>query len=371
VELLICMVKNGAMTFDGRFVTVADYESYCRQITAPAQYDFLYGEQGDPNWSTYTSNRTAFAAQKLRPRVLTGAPEPDLRTTLLGHELSLPVVLGPTGGTSELNPDAELAAIRAAGAVGTLYAVPSFPTETFTDVAAAATGPWWWQTFLFRDRAITEWHVRQAVELGASALVVTVSAGDLRFHQTRRFLPDQGAIDVTGGLRHWSPPGSDFRAGVNWNAGWEELDWVGSLSDLPLVLKGIQTAEDARLCLEHGVSGIVVSNHGGRFLQGARATVEALPEIVDAVDGRIEVSLDGGVRQGQDVLKALALGARTVWIGRAARWGQAVRGQAGIEHVVEILREELRGAMILCGLGSVSDVDRSLVTRDAVHSLES
>jgi isopentenyl diphosphate isomerase/L-lactate dehydrogenase-like FMN-dependent dehydrogenase len=125
------------------------------------------------------------------------------------------------------------------------------------------------------------------------------------------------------------------------------------------------------LCLEHGVSGIVVSNHGGRFLQGARATVEALPEIVDAVDGRIEVSLDGGVRQGQDVLKALALGARTVWIGRAARWGQAARGQAGIEHVLAILREELRGTMILCGLDDVQAIDRSLVTRDVVHTLES
>jgi isopentenyl diphosphate isomerase/L-lactate dehydrogenase-like FMN-dependent dehydrogenase len=235
---------------------------------------------------------------------------------------------------------------------------------------------WWQQVFVYRDRGLTEWQVRNAVELGASAIVLTVScSGDIQFHQTVRF-PTPGS-DEPGPLAcfaGYEGPGARDPGGVVHQfdpaVSWADVDWLASLTDLPLVVKGIQTGEDARLCLEHGVSGIVVSNHGGRFAQGVRGSIEALPEVVEVVDGQIEVSLDGGVRQGQDILKALALGAKTVWIGRAARWGQTAEGQAGVERVLEILREELRGTMALCGVADVNVVDPALVTAEAIATVE-
>jgi 4-hydroxymandelate oxidase len=284
--------------------------------------------------------------------------------------------VGPTGILGDLDPDAEVATVRAAGRVGTLFVLSSFSSAPAAEVAAAATGPWWQQVFLYRDRALTEWQVRRAAELGAGAIVLTVSnAGDMWHHQLLRFAPSASASTKPAsnfaGYEGHVPTYVEYKSLIDPSVGWADVDWLRSLSDLPLVVKGIQTAEDAQLCVERGVDGIVVSNHGGRFLQGARGTTEALPEIVDAVAGRIDVSLDGGVRQGQDVLKALALGARTVWIGRAARWGQAVGGQAGVERVLGILRDELRGTMALCGVANVSAAEPSLVTAESIPTLES
>jgi 4-hydroxymandelate oxidase len=362
------------LSFDGKLRTVADYEHYCRQITSPAWYEFHYGEHGDPNWSTYTSNRAGFNALKLRPRVLTGVVEPRLATTLLGQPLSLPVIVGPTGLIHE-DPLGEPATARAANNAGTLLALSSIPTMPVPEVAAAADR-WWQQVFVYRDRAMTQWQVKNAIELGASAIVLTVTCtGDMTYHQILRFpTPAAGTYEPPSSFASYDGPGGRDPAGpgnqIDPGVSWADVDWLASLSELPLIVKGIQTAEDAELCLQHGVDGIVVSNHGGRFAQGVRGTIEALPEIVEAVGGRIEVSLDGGVRQGQDILKALALGARTVWIGRAARWGQTVEGQAGVEHVLDILRQELRGMMALCGVADVNAVDRALVTAEAIGTLE-
>jgi 4-hydroxymandelate oxidase len=364
------------LSFDGELSTVADFEHYCRQITPPATYEFLYGEYGDPNWSTYTSNRAALNALKLRPRVLTGIGEPRLATDVLAESLSMPVVIGPTASLGDLDPDAELGTVRAAGAAGTLFVLSSFSSVPAADVARAATGPWWQQVFVYRDRALTEWQVRSAVELGAGAIVLTVSnAGEMWHHQTVRF-PSVSAAKprLASNLVAYDgasvPDYVEYKNLIDPAVGWADVDWLRSLSDLPLVVKGIQTLEDARLCLEHGVDAIVVSNHGGRFVQGARGSIEALPEIAEAVGSQVEVYVDGGIRQGQDVLKALALGAKAVWTGRATRWAQAARGEAGVERVLEILREELRGTMALCGVADVRAVDSSLVTATSLPTLE-
>jgi len=347
--------------------TIADFEHACRQAMDPAMFEFLFGEHGNPNWSTYTSNRASFNAVKLRPRVLTGVADPHLSTSLLGRRLSFPVIVGPTGGLP--GNAGELAQARAARTAGTVLVLSSVATTPAEEVAAAADGHWWQQVFLYRDRSVTEWQVRNAIELGAGAIVLTVSnTGDTDYRHkavpvpytgpdpevTRRFVDALGA-----GALEFDPA-----------VAWADVDWLRSLTQLPLVVKGIQTAEDAALCLEHGVDGVVVSNHGGRFAQGVRGTMEALPEIVEAISGRIDVSVDGGVRQGQDVLKALAIGAKTVWIGRAAYWGQAVDGEAGTERVLELLRSELRSMMALCGVGDVNSVDPALVTRESIPTLE-
>ena len=359
------------MSFDGNLITVADFEHQCRQVTSPAMFELEYGTHGDPNWSTYTSNRAAFHALKLRPRVLTGVGEPELATTLLGQPLSMPVIVGPTG---VMKDGGELATAPAARDAGTVYVLSAIPTAAMEDVAAVA-GPWWQQVFVYRDRALTEWQVRRAAEHGASALVLTVTCtGAMTFHQVLRFAALPTATEPLPTFASYNGPAAQNSSwpalDVDPAVSWADVDWLRSLSDLPLIIKGIQTAEDAELCLEHGVDGILVSNHGGRYAQGVRGTLEALPEIVEAVGGRIEVSLDGGVRQGQDVLKALACGARTVWIGRAARWGHAVGGQAGVERVLEIFRDELRGMMALCGVQDVKAVDPAIVTAEAVPTLE-
>jgi len=357
------------MGFDGNLVTVADYEQYCRQVTSPALYEYLYGEPGDPNWSTYTSNRAALEHLELRPRVLVDVSDRRLATTLLGTELSLPVVIGPTGILRDLDPAGEIGTARGAGQAGALFVLSSFSSASAQEVAAAAGGPWWQQVFLYRDRGLTHWQASRAAELGASAIVLTVSNTAQSFHhQTLRFPPASATAIAQEPATHLDGYGTvpaptyvDLTNDLDVGATWADVDWLRSQTDLPLVIKGIQTAADAQIAVEHGVEGIVVSNHGGRFLQGARGTIAALPEIVEAAGDQAQVSVDGGIRSGEDVLKALALGARTAWVGRAARWAQSVGGQAGIEGLLEIFRRELDAAMGLCGVTDVTAVPRDLV----------
>ena len=365
------------MPFDGQMVTVADYEYYARQVTPPALYEFYYGEHGDPHWSTETSNRSAYHAVKLRPRVLIDVTSRNLATTFLGHNLSLPVIVGPTGIVGDHDPQGEVPTAKAAGAEGTIMVLSGVSTSPVDDVAAAATGPWFQQVWILDDRDLTEWQIRRAVELGASAIVVTVSnSGETWRTPTLRFLgaAAKQPLGPATNLLHYestkTPSLLDVTNSISRATTWSDLDWVRSLTSTPIIVKGIQTAEDAELCVEHGIDALVISNHGGRFLQGTRGTLEALPEIVDAVGGRIEIAIDGGVRQGQDILKALALGAGTVWIGRAARWGATVGGEEGVRGVLNVLRTELDGSMGLCGVTDVNDVSASLVTFAGIPTSE-
>jgi isopentenyl diphosphate isomerase/L-lactate dehydrogenase-like FMN-dependent dehydrogenase len=257
-------------------------------------------------------------------------------------------------------------------------ALTGVSTRPVDDIVAAATGPWFQQVWILDDRRIVEWQVRRAEELGASAIVLTVSNAGDTFHTIPERWPSRAARDEppepASHLRDYTggpvPSTADFVAMISQQATWADLEWLRSLTSLPLVVKGIQTGDDAELCVEHGVDAVVVSNHGGRFLQGTRGSIEALPEVVAAAGDRLEVCIDGGVRQGQDILKALALGARAVWIGRAARWGAAVGGREGVAGVLEILRRELEGTMGLCGITDVTRVPPETVVRGDFPAVE-
>jgi 4-hydroxymandelate oxidase len=334
-----------------RFVTVDDYEEPARALLPADVYDYIAGGAGD-EW-TVRENRAAFDRWVLRPRMLQGIgdDELDLSTEVLGVPMSMPVLIAPWAYQGGVHPEGERATARAAARTGTVMVV-STTTETFLEeVAGAAPGPKWWQLYVFTDRGFTGDMLRRVGAAGYGAIVMTVDFQDngLRHRDTRSgfVMP----IGLSTSELQYDPALS-----------WDDLHWIRDLApELPLVLKGILTGEDAALAVEAGVDGIVVSNHGGRQLDGVAATITVLPEVVEAVDGRIPVLMDGGVRRGTDVVKALALGAAAVLVARPVAWGLAVNGEQGVVDVLELLRAELRNAMILSGCRSVTDVSPALV----------
>ena len=336
------------MNQDPRFLTVDDFEPVAREVLAPDVYDFYAGGAGD-EW-TLAENRRAFDDWVIRPRVLTGAYPPDPSTELLGTRIDFPVLVAPWAYQKMAHPDGEPATARAAERAGTIMVVSSTTVDFLEDVAAASAFAKWWQLYLFTDREATEDMIQRVHEAGYSALCLTVDlpVSGLRHRDSRSGFP------MPIGL-----PGSDLV--FEPNLSWADLAWIRERSSLPLLLKGILTAEDARLAVEHGVDGIVVSNHGGRQLDGVAATITVLPEVVDAVQGRVPIIVDGGVRRGTDVLKALALGASAVGVGRPACWGLAADGEQGVLAVLNILRDEFENAMTLAGVGSVAEIGPSLV----------
>ncbi len=334
-----------------RFVTVDDYEEPARALLPADVYDYIAGGAGD-EW-TVRENRAAFDRWVLRPRMLRGIGDDDLdlSTQVLGIPMSMPVLIAPWAYQGGVHPEGERATARAAARTGTVMVV-STTTETFLEeVAAAASGPKWWQLYVFTDRGFTAEMLRRVGAAGYGAIVMTVDFQDngLRHRDTRSgfVMP----IGLSTSELQYDPALS-----------WDDLRWIRDLApELPLVLKGILTGEDAALAVEAGVDGIVVSNHGGRQLDGVAATITVLPEVVEAVNGRIPVLMDGGVRRGTDVVKALALGAAAVLVARPIAWGLAVNGEQGVVDVLELLRAELRNAMILSGCRSVADVSEALI----------
>jgi 4-hydroxymandelate oxidase len=356
--------------------TVADFERRCREVMPPTVFETMFGTVGDPEWSSLTSNVEGFERLKLRPRVLTGAGERSLKTTLLGAEVSLPVVLGPTGGQIAFSAEGELPTVRAADAARTLYVNPCLSTRPLNEIAAAASGPFWAQVWLFRDRAVTEFLVRRAEEVGAEAIVLTVSnagasgwssgrlSGNLRVGAHGSGSETALPASALAGFDGERPSRRELTASIDAGATWADVDWLRSLTSLPFVIKGIQTAEDAAIAVSQGIDALVISDHGGRFLQNTRGTIEILPEVIDAVgDARLEVYLDGGIRRGTDVVSALALGARAVFIGRAALWGLVAGGEEGVGRVLEILRAEIDACLGLCGIDDVRHIGAGTIQR--------
>jgi 4-hydroxymandelate oxidase len=342
-------------------LNVADYEALAAARLDEGAYAFVAGGAGDE--LTLLDNVAAFGRWQLLPRVLRGVGSVTARTTVLGHEVSLPVLVAPVAYQRAFHPEGELAMAAGAREAGTVMCLSTFATTTAADVAATGVARWF-QLYPPRDQGLARELCVQAGELGFGALVVTVDLPvsgrrerDLRSGWT---IPPELRVPVVGagGL---AP--HDYVAEISPTAGWDDLDSFASASGLPVVLKGILTADDARLACEHGVAGIVVSNHGGRQLDGVPAAVDVLAEIVDAVDGRLEVLVDGGVRRGTDVIKALALGARAVLVGRAPVWGLAAAGADGVRDVLGLLRSELELALQLLGCGSPDEVTRAHVRR--------
>ena len=346
-------------------------EEAAREKLSEAAYHYYAG--GAEDEVTLRANRAAFGRFFLRPRVLVDVGEVDLSVELLGERLSMPVLVAPTAFQRLAHPEGERATARAARAAGTLMVASTLSTTTIEDTAAAAPGPLWFQLYVFRQREITRALVERAEAAGCTALVLTVTVpvqgNRPRDNRTRFRLPPELEMANFSGLRQALLPdaagsgldafiGREFDPTLTWGA----IEWLRSITRLPILLKGIVTPEDAALAVEHGADGVIVSNHGGRQLDCAEPTLLALPRVADAVAGRIPVLMDGGVRCGTDVAKALALGARAVLVGRPVLWGLATGGQAGVEGVLETLRAELRRTLALLGRPSLSSLDAGAIT---------
>jgi 4-hydroxymandelate oxidase len=351
-------------------VSVRDFHAIARLRLESEVYDFIAG--GADGEVTVAANESAYARIGLLPRVLRGAGGasggPDrLAVEVLGCRLSYPVMIGPTAFHRLAHPDGELATARAAAKAGTVLVTGMTATVAIEEAAAAAGGDLWFQLYLQPDLDFTEAVVRRAEAAGCRALVVTVDSPV--FGRRERDLRN-GFDDLPPGLRcenmreplpggGWGTPRSiAFRPDLSWR----DIEWLRGITALPIVLKGITHPSDARLAVEHGADALIVSNHGGRQLDTVPPTIALLPAIAEAVAGAVPLLLDGGIRRGTDVVKALALGASAVAIGRPALWGLAAGGEQGVYDVLDLLRDELERALTLCGCAGPADVDRGIVT---------
>ncbi len=341
------------------FVNVDDYAQAARDRLEPGAYGYVAGGAGDEH--TLRGNAAAFERWELRPRVLVDVGSVSTTTTVLGSEVALPVLVAPTAFQRLCDPEGELATARAAASAGTVMTLSTLSSVTPAELAAAAPGATkWFQLYWSRDRGFTQGLVEAAVEAGFAALMLTVDlpvAGRRERDVRAAFaLPDNLPLpNIPQTLRR-----EDFHqalhAVVDDTLTWRDLEWLRSVCPLPLVVKGILTAEDALLAAEHGAAAVVVSNHGGRQLDGVPPALDVVPEVVEAVGERVEVLVDGGIRRGTDVLKALALGARATLVGRAVLYGLAVDGEAGAARVLELLRRELELGLKLLGCTSPAEV---------------
>jgi isopentenyl diphosphate isomerase/L-lactate dehydrogenase-like FMN-dependent dehydrogenase len=341
-------------------VNVADYERLAEAACDPGYWGYVVGGAGDE--VTLRENVAAFRRWVLRPRMLVDVSDVSTRTSVLGREIAMPLGIAPTSLQRVAHPEGEGALARAAAATGTVYTLSSLGSVRPRELAGAAPDALrWFQLYWSRDRGFTSELVAEAADAGFKALVLTVdlpAAGprerDLRSgFRLPPDLPMPNLPQTLMGTEHFHDTLGEI---VDTSLTWRDLEWLSSECPLPLVVKGILTAEDAALACEHGCSGMVVSNHGGRQLDGVSATLDALPEVAETVAGRAEIYLDGGIRRGTDVAMALALGARAVFVGRPALWGLAAGGEEGAAHVLELFRAEIALALLLLGCPTPADV---------------
>ncbi|XP_074844561.1 2-Hydroxyacid oxidase 1 [Carettochelys insculpta] len=357
-------------------VCVDDFEQYAKRVLPKAVYD--YYRSGADNQQTLADNIAAFSRLRLYPRILRDVSVMDLSTSVFGQKISMPICVGATAMQRMAHVDGETATARACRSMGTGMMLSSWATSTIEEVAQAASdGLHWLQLYIYKDREVTRSLVQRAERAGYKGIFVTVDTPLLgkRFDDVRnRFqLPPHLRMKNfdTNDLAFSSEKGYGENSGlavyvaqaIDPSIKWEDIQWLRQLTSLPIVAKGILRADDAKEAVKHGVNGILVSNHGARQLDGVPATIDVLPEIVEAVEGEVEVFLDGGVRKGTDVLKALALGARAVFIGRPVIWGLVYQGEEGAKEVLQMLKEEFQLAMALSGCQSVKGIDRTLVRR--------
>jgi isopentenyl diphosphate isomerase/L-lactate dehydrogenase-like FMN-dependent dehydrogenase len=348
-------------------VNIADLERLAAEKLEPGAHGYFAGGAGDER--TVRRNAETFDDWELRPRVLVDVSAVSTRATVLGTELEMPILVAPVAFQLLAHPDGEPGMARAASAAGTVLCLSSLTSTRPGEVAAAApAGRRWMQVYLFRDRAVTRAMIEEAAESGYEALLLTVDAPyagrrerDLR--SGFQIPAEISAPAIEAAVGHRSLTTAEVFELVDPSVTWKDLERLCSDFDLPILVKGLVTDADAALAVEHGAAGVVVSNHGGRQLDNTPATINALPEVVDAVDGRIPVLLDGGIRRGTDVAVALAIGAEAVLVGRPALWGLAVDGEAGAQLALEILAEELRLALALLGCTDPSALSADHVQR--------
>ena len=344
-------------------VNIFEYEEIAKKQLNKGDYDFIAGAATDE--ITLRRTREVLDSIIMKPRMMVDVSQLDLGTTVLGQKISFPVMLAPAGNHGAAHMEAELATVRAAGKADTLMVLSSHSAKTLEDVAEAATGPIWFQQYFFKDRELTLGMAARAKEAGYSALCLTLDAKivpkrerNIRNDYVSPVSPNYANEDL--GTHSWkfaadAPAGpSDIRDQATT---WTDLEWLAGETKLPIVVKGIMTGEDGRRAAESGAKAVIVSNHGTRYLDTTFTTIEVLPEVVEQVAGKAEVYMDGGIRRGTDIVKALALGARSVLLGRPLFWGLAVDGEDGVSSMLEILRDELAATMGMCGRASIDSID--------------
>lgn len=346
-------------------INLFEFAEFARDQMEPAEFDYVEG--GVTDEITLRRTRSAYDSIALRPRVLRGFRQADMTTNVLGRKLPVPFMLAPCGGHGRAHPEGEIATARGAAAFGTVLGVSANASFTLEQIAQAADGPRWYQLYFYRDREQTAEMVKRAESAGYEAICITLDAnwpskrernirnayqqGNRPMYKDRPEAPSQGKFDT----------GQSSRGRVDPGANWEDLQWLRGLTDLPIVFKGIMTGEDATLCAQVGVNAAIVSNHGARNLDTTLSTIEVLPEIVAASQGQVEVYLDGGIRRGTDVVKALAMGARAVLLGRPLFYGLALGGDEGVAQMLDVLRDELEATMMHTGRSRIAELDRSLI----------
>jgi 4-hydroxymandelate oxidase len=348
-----------------------DYERAARDRLDPSVYDYIAGGAWDE--VTLKDNRAAFDTWRLRPRAMVGVGNRELAVRIMGDTLSMPIGVAPTAFHKLAHSDGELATVRAAGSAATVMCVSTMATISLEDIAKAASGPLWFQTYIFKDRSFTTDLAARARAAGYHALVLTVDTPLLgrRERDSRNRFELPPGIEMRNLNLPPALPGSYESPMVRFSKEqfdpsltWRDVEWFVQTVQMPVLAKGILHPEDALLAAQAGVAGLVVSNHGGRQLDGAVATLDALPEIVAATRGtNLDIIVDGGIRRGTDVVKSLALGARMVMVGRPILWGLAVDGEVGARAVLDLLRSEFDTALALIGCPRAANLDPSYLAR--------
>ncbi len=344
-------------------INLFEFEALAKERLPKEEYDYIAG--GATDEISVDRNRRAYASWAFRPRVLRDVSALDLSTTVLGTKLSLPVLIAPCGGHKRAHPEGELATYSAAVARGTVLAVSANSNTSFEDLAKSAKGHLWVQMYPFRDKEMTREWLKRVKDNGYEAVVVTLDSQwpPKRERNIRNNYQRTRGINYPKTGADTPRPGGRAGEGSDPAATWQDLEWIKKAAGLPVVAKGIMTGEDVELCIEAGADGVIVSNHGGRHLDNTLATVEVLPEAVAAARDKLEVYLDGGIRRGADVVKAIALGAKAVFIGRPLFWGLAVNGEKGVVRVLDILREEIEITMAKCGRPTIASIDSTAVVK--------
>ncbi len=349
------------------FLNPRDFETQARESLPQQVYDYYAGGAGDE--ITLRENEAAWQRLRLMPRMLVNVAQCDLRTTVLGVPVSMPILTAPCALNRLAHPGGELAVARAAAAEGTGQVLSTLSSTSLEEVAREVPGLRWFQLYVYRDREITRALVQRAEAAGYAAICLTVDVQrpGLRERDYRngfRVPPeiraanfDESIADVDGGSALLQYINDQFDPALEWDC----IDWLRSITSLPVVVKGLLSPDDARLAVQHGAAAVAVSNHGGRQLDSVVTSCDALAPIVEAVDGAAEVYVDGGIRRGTDVLKALALGARSVLVGRPYLWGLAVDGERGVRRVLTLLREDLALSMALAGTPRLENITESLL----------
>lgn len=376
-------------------IVIADLRLAAKKRLPRAVFDYVDGG-AESEW-TLRENSRVFDDVRFRPRSAVATASCDLRTTVLGQTIDLPFILAPVGSSRLIWPRGEEAAARAAGEAGTIYTLSTLSGCAVRDVKAATRGPLWYQLYIIGGREIAEAGIERAKNCGCSALVVTIDTpvAGLRERDVRNgvkelvsgapfamfphvfqllarprwlagYLRDGGLMKFPNIVLKDGPmPYADVGAALEQAmVSWNDFAWIRKAWPGPIIAKGIHTADDARQAIDHGADAVVVSNHGGRQLDGVAPTLRVLPEVLEAVNGRIEVLLDSGIRRGSDIVKALALGARAVLIGRAYAYGLGAAGGAGVTSAIDILRTDVIRTLKLLGCASLGDLDASFVAWD-------